>query len=92
MSLIGFLGLAAVVRADLIYFNKGSDAQLPARVEGNRVLVSMPDGEVELTRDNVRKIIPGFWPDASGLHSVASAWLAASRHDSRPPGGPLRTD
>ena len=64
MSLIGFLGFSAVVRADLIYFNKGSDAQLPATVEGNRVLVSMPDGEVELTRDNVRKIIPGFWPDA----------------------------
>ena len=64
MGLIGFLGFSAVVRADLIYFNKGGDAQLPARVEGNRVLVSMPDGQVELTRENVRKIIPGFWPDA----------------------------
>lgn len=75
MGLIGFLGFSAVVRADLIYFNKGSDAQLPARVEGNRVFVSMPDGDVELTRDNVRKIIPGFWPDAewSARHRDALA-------------------
>ena len=24
----------------------------------------MPDGQVELSRDNVRKLIPGFWPEA----------------------------
>jgi len=49
-------------RADLIYFRKGGDAQVPAMTEGNRVLVAMPDGEVELSRDNIRHLVPGFWP------------------------------
>jgi len=37
---------------------------LPATIEGNRVVVSMPDGQVELTRDMIRKVVPGFWPAA----------------------------
>ena len=49
---------------DLIYFRKGGEAQIAARIDGNRVLVSMPDGQVELSRDNVRKLVPGFWPEA----------------------------
>jgi Protein of unknown function (DUF1570) len=60
--LLGFLSLGSIIRADLVYFTKGGDAQLPARALGDRVLVSMPDGEVELARENVHKIIPGFWP------------------------------
>ena len=48
-------------RLDLIYFRKGGDAQVPVKTAGNRLLVSMPDGQVELSRVNVRKLIPGFW-------------------------------
>jgi Protein of unknown function (DUF1570) len=64
VSIVGFLTVGSIVRADLIYFTKGGESQLPATVLGNRVLVSMPDGQVELSRDNVRKIVPGFWPES----------------------------
>ncbi len=64
LSLIGLLTLGSVACADLVYFTKGGNAQLPATVEGNRVLLSMPDGQVEVSRENIRKIIPGFWPEA----------------------------
>ena len=53
-----------MIRADLLYFTKGGEAQLPARVEGNRVVLSMPDGEIELAREDCHKIVPGFWPAA----------------------------
>jgi hypothetical protein len=49
-------------RADLIYLRKGGEAQLPARIEGNQVILAMPDGEITLARDGIRKIVPGFWP------------------------------
>jgi hypothetical protein len=64
VSLVGFFCVGSIVRADLIYFTRGGDAQLPVNVEANRVLVSMPDALLELSRDNVRKIVPGFWPQA----------------------------
>jgi hypothetical protein len=64
IGLIGFLSLGSITRADLIYFTKGGDAQLPVTELENRVLISMPDGQLELARDNVRKIVPGFWPEA----------------------------
>ncbi len=64
IGLLAILSLASIIRGDLIYFTKGGEAQLPARVEGNRVLLSMPDGEIELSREDVRKIVPGFWPAA----------------------------
>src|SRR4051812_25359045 len=51
-------------RAELIYFRKGGDAQLPATVEGDRVTLSLPDGTVELLRADIRKLVPGFWPGA----------------------------
>ena len=49
-------------RSDLIYFRKGGEAQLPATIEGVRVVLAMPDGKIELARDDVRQIVPGFWP------------------------------
>ena len=49
-------------RSELIYFRKGGEAQLPATIEGNRVVLAMPDGKIELARDEIRKIVPGFWP------------------------------
>ena len=50
-------------RADLIYFRGGGDAQLPATVEGNRVVLGLPDGTLELRlREDIIKRVPGFWP------------------------------
>jgi hypothetical protein len=57
-------GLAVrTCRSELIYFRKGGGAQLPATVDGSRVVLDMPDGKVELARDDIRRIVPGFWPD-----------------------------
>jgi Protein of unknown function (DUF1570) len=62
--LLATLAIGSPAHADLIYFRQGGDAQIPATIAGSRVLVSMPDGQVELSRDNVRTLIPGFWPEA----------------------------
>ncbi len=51
-------------RADLVYFRQGGEAQLPVTIEGDRVTLIMPDGPVELRRDDFRAIVPGFWPEA----------------------------
>ena len=64
-ALIGIVcaGLAVpAARAELIYFRKGGDAQIPATIEGNHVVLAMPDGKFELARDDIRKLVPGFWP------------------------------
>jgi hypothetical protein len=63
--LVGCLGIAVVgraSRADLIYFRKGGEAQLPATVDGDRVVLAMPDGKVALLREDIVKLVPGFWP------------------------------
>jgi hypothetical protein len=49
-------------RSELIYFQKGGEAQLPATIEGPRIVLSLPDGKVEFSRDGIRKVVPGFWP------------------------------
>jgi Protein of unknown function (DUF1570) len=60
-----FLGhYAPDSRADLVYFRKGGEAQLPVRLEGDRVTLNMPDGPIELLRDDFRAIVAGFWPAA----------------------------
>ena len=51
-------------RADLIYFRKGGAAQIPAASEGSRVILTMPDGNVSLPSELIRKRVPGFWPEA----------------------------
>jgi hypothetical protein len=66
IALAGCLGIVLVERtsrADLIYFRKGGDAQLPATVEGNRVVLAMPEGNIELFREDIVKRVPGFWPE-----------------------------
>ncbi len=52
----------AAAHAELIYFPKGAAVQAPATIEGNHVLLAMPDGDVELAREDIRKLVPGFWP------------------------------
>ncbi len=62
------LGLAAAglatptVRSELIYFRKGGEAQLPATIDADRVVLNLPEGKLELARDDIRKFVPGFWP------------------------------
>ena len=75
-------------RSDLIYFRKRGEAQLPATIDGTRVVLSLPDRKVELNRDIVRKMVPGFWPatewdtrrrqvQANGVEArFAAAWWA----------------
>ena len=68
LSLLAWLTLIATgfasrtCRSELIYFRKGGEAQLLATFEGTRVVLVTPDGKVELARDEIRKIVPGFWP------------------------------
>jgi hypothetical protein len=64
MAIVGFGLVVQHCRSELIYFRNGSTAQVPARIEGSRVVLALPDGMVELARDDVRKIVPGFWPEA----------------------------
>src|SRR4051812_8756244 len=51
-------------RADLIYFSKGGETQLPTTIEGNRVILAMPSGKVEVLREDLAKLVPGFWPES----------------------------
>ena len=65
LAWLAFLDPAFAVRtcrSELIYFHKGGEAQLPATIEGTRIVLSLPDGKVELSRDAIRKVVPGFWP------------------------------
>src|SRR5579885_2253401 len=66
-ALVGAFAIVAAGRAargDLIYFRGGGDAQLPATTEGDRIVLSLPDGKLELHREDVVKRVPGFWaPD-----------------------------
>ena len=51
-------------RAELIYFRKGGEVQLPATVQGDRVILDLPDTRIELLPEDIRKRVPGFWPGA----------------------------
>ncbi len=62
LGAIGFALVGHTARADLVYFRKGGDAQVPATIAGNRVVIAMPDAKVELSRENFRELVPGFWP------------------------------
>lgn len=68
-------GLAAAtdVRAELVYFRKGGQAQLPLKIEGQRVTLLLPDGPIELRRDDFRAIVPGFWPEAEWNERLAKS-------------------
>ena len=81
IALTGCFGLVfaeRASRADLVYFRKGGDAQLPATVAGDRIVLVMPEGgKVELFREDIVKRVPGFWP--------ASEW-ASRRREARPGG------
>jgi hypothetical protein len=73
--------LEPTARADLIYFRKGGEAQLPATMDGNRIVLAMPDGKVELLSEDLIKRVPGFWP--------ATEW-ESRRREARERGFPAR--
>ncbi len=50
--------------ADLLYFRNGGAIQVPAKVDGDRVVVELPDGNVSFARDSISKRVPGYWPAA----------------------------
>jgi Protein of unknown function (DUF1570) len=60
LLLRGLAGLPA--RAELIYFKKGVELQAPARLAGSRVIIELPGGDVEFLREDIRLLVPGFWP------------------------------
>ncbi|HKI18239.1 MAG TPA: hypothetical protein VKA15_10175, partial [Isosphaeraceae bacterium] len=64
VALVFSVRLSSACRAELVYFRKGAEAQLPVKIEGDRVNLIMPDGRVELRRNDFRAIVPGFWPEA----------------------------
>src|SRR5947207_8553388 len=67
--------------ADLVYFQGGGRAQLPAKDEGDWVLLETPDGIVRFHRNDLRKRVPGHWPadEWSGRRSRALAGGADDR-------------
>ena len=46
IAIIGVVLVPQTCRSELIYFRKGGEAQLPVRLEGDRVIVAMPDGDI----------------------------------------------
>ena len=82
--LIAMGALSRTGKSDLIYFRTGGEAQLAATIDGNQIVLAAPDGPVRLTRDVVRKLVPGFWPpreweerQKSAAHSSLETRLAA---------------
>jgi hypothetical protein len=59
-----FLSGAAqsTAHAELIYLRNGGELQAPARFEGSRVVIGLPAGNLELPREDIRLLVPGFWP------------------------------
>jgi hypothetical protein len=51
------------VRAELVYFDKGTEAQVPVTIDGTNVRADLPGRSLEFVKDDFRKIVPGFWPE-----------------------------
>ncbi|QEH32754.1 hypothetical protein OJF2_12340 [Aquisphaera giovannonii] len=62
MATAAILGSAGA-RADLLYFEKGGEIQASAKVEGDRVEITLPDGIREFARADFKKIVPGYSPE-----------------------------
>ena len=77
---LGTLGPAA--RGELLYFEAGGEAQLPAVVRGNSVLVDAPDGRHTFLRKDFRAIVPGHCPprDWPSIRVAAEAGDAEDRY------------
>jgi hypothetical protein len=60
--LLAAISIQGRTRADLLYFEKGGAVQAPASIEGDEVLVTLPDAQYSFHRKDFRKIVPGFSP------------------------------
>jgi hypothetical protein len=75
--------------AELVYFARGGQVQLPATIEGDQVRLDTPDGPKSFPRADFAAIVPGHrlsdeWParradslrDGTGEARFAAAWWA----------------
>jgi hypothetical protein len=49
--------------ADLAYFEKGGEVQVPLTITGKSVSIMLPDGQREFRREDFRRLVPGFSPE-----------------------------
>ncbi len=87
-TIINLALLNGPAAADLIYFRGGGGVQLPTETAGDRVVLILPNGRLELHRDDIARRVPGFWPpdewesrrraarDAGFAARFAAAWWA----------------
>lgn len=59
--------------ADLIYFARGGQAQLPSRIEGDHVILETPGGPKSFPRSDFVSIVPAPTPEAEWLERKAEA-------------------
>ncbi len=59
--------------AELVYFTRGGQAQLPATVEGDEVRLDTPDGPRIFSRSDFLAIIPGSVPSREWISRRAAA-------------------
>ncbi len=66
---VGLLGFAALVAipvngiAELIYFRGGGGVQIPARTNGDQVILKLSTGDATFHREDFRAIAAGFSPE-----------------------------
>ncbi|WP_406695833.1 DUF1570 domain-containing protein [Singulisphaera sp. Ch08] len=61
------------VRADLVYFAKGAEAQVPVTIEGTSVRIDIPGQTFEFLKDDFREIVSGHWPEREWKSREAAA-------------------
>lgn len=54
---------AAPAWADLVYFARGGEAQVPVQRDGATFKVMIPGRSYTFTKADLRKVVPGFWPE-----------------------------
>jgi hypothetical protein len=69
---------ARPVDADLIYFAKGGEVQLPATRKGTKIVVEAPGGPVEFETSDIRKLVPSDEPRSEWPSRLAAARKAGT--------------
>ncbi|AGA26864.1 Protein of unknown function (DUF1570) [Singulisphaera acidiphila DSM 18658] len=78
---VGGLAARSSVRADLVYFAKGAEAQVPVTTDGASIRIDIPGRSFEFLKDDFRAIVPGHWPEREwkAREAVALAGGAEAR-------------
>jgi Protein of unknown function (DUF1570) len=72
--------LPAVLRAELVYFGQGGRVQLPATIEPDgTVRLESPDGPVGFVASDLRKLVPGHWPERDWPGRCEAARVGGAR-------------